>query len=188
VEDPSHKRPVVVRVNGANYIGDGHDRLAARWLAGDDQARVRLYDVGDYPTNNVHMVKGWSTPFRIEKADADKQQLFGWASIVTKDGRPVIDKQGDIIPVDELESAAYDFVLESRKQGDMHGRTEGVGRLIESMVFSNEKQKALCIDLGFEGWWVGFACDCKELWKDVKSGKKREFSIGGAAVSQKVDG
>ena len=31
----------------------------------------------------------------IAKADVDKQQLFGWASVVEVDGEPVVDLQGD---------------------------------------------------------------------------------------------
>ena len=185
-EEPPTQRPTIVRLHGTNYIADGHDRLSARLLGGKKNAKVRLHDI-DHPADPEAVKKtDWSTAFRIEKADPDKQQLFGWASVVTKNGRPVIDKQDDIIPVDELESAAYDFCLSSRRQGDMHQRTEGVGKLIESMVFSAEKQKALGIDLGMEGWWVGFQCDCQDLWKDVKSGKKLEFSIGGAAFPEKV--
>ncbi len=185
-KNPSSQRPTVVKLHGAHYIADGHDRLSARLDEGKTHAKVRLHDI-DNPSDPEAIKKAsWSTPFKIEKVDQDKQQLFGWASVVTKGGRAIIDKQGDIIPVDELENAAHDFVLSSRKQGDMHSRTDGVGRLIESMVFSAEKQKALGIDLGLEGWWVGFQCDCKELWKDIRTGRKLEFSIGGAAIPEKV--
>jgi hypothetical protein len=40
--------------------------------------------------------KRWKIPLKIVKADADQRLIFGWASVVEKDGRPVIDKQGDI--------------------------------------------------------------------------------------------
>ncbi|MDE2472290.1 MAG: hypothetical protein KGL35_27045 [Bradyrhizobium sp.] len=123
----------------------------------------------------------WSTPLIVTKADPDKQMVFGWASVVEKDGVAIIDKQGDVIPVPELEAAAYDFVLNSRVQGDMHV-SKGVGRLVESMVFTREKQALLKIDLGMVGWWTGFRVDDPGLWAACRAGERPEFSIGGAAV------
>lgn len=123
--------------------------------------------------------------FEIAKSDPDQQLIFGWASVSEEAGQAVVDKQGDIIPSAELESAAYDFVLNSRNQGDMHTRT-GVGRMVESMMFSKQKQDALGIDLGKVGWWTGFKVDCPELWTDIKAGRRPEFSIGGMAVSEKA--
>lgn len=126
------------------------------------------------------------TPCRVCKVDEDRQLVFGWASVCTQDGQAVIDKQGDIIPPDELENAAYEFNLYCRKQGDMHDRL-GVGRLVESMVFTAEKQAALGIDLGMEGWWVGFKVDDPAVWKRIKAGDLPEFSIGGKATRENVD-
>lgn len=184
VEAPSKKLPVIIRTNGASYIGDGHDRLAARWLSGDDDAEVRIADLGELPTNLAK--SDWSVAFEIKKADPDQRMIFGWASVVTKDGKPIIDKQNDIIPVDELEKAFYDYVLYSRDQGHMHSRT-GVGRMIECMVFTKQKQDALGIDLGIEGAWVGYLVDDDAVWAAHKRGELPEFSIGGAAVPVEVE-
>lgn len=126
--------------------------------------------------------RDWTLPMEVRKLDPEQQLIFGWASVVEKDGVAVIDKQGDIIPVPALEEAAYEFVLYSRQQGDMHVE-KGVGRLVESMVFTKEKQQALGIDLGMVGWWTGFHVDSPELWAAHKRGERPEFSIGGAAVS-----
>lgn len=123
----------------------------------------------------------WELPLDIIKAEPDQRLIFGWASISTMDGQLVIDKQGDMIHTIDLEQAAYDFVLFSRQQGDMHMR-KGVGRLIESIVFTKEKQAALHIDLGLEGWWVGFKVDDDDLWDAHKRGDRPEFSIGGRGV------
>lgn len=120
----------------------------------------------------------WDIPFKIVKAEPDKQMVFGWASIATENGRPIIDKQGDVIDPGDLEMAAYDFVLYSRTQGDMHDKKD-VGRMIESMVFTAEKQEALGINLGLEGWWVGFLVDNPATWREIKAGRLPEFSIGG---------
>lgn len=120
----------------------------------------------------------WSIPFKVAKADADQQLIFGWASVVEKNGQLIIDKQGDVILPDDLEKAAYDFVLYARKHGDMHDNV-GTGRLIESMVFTKEKQSLLGIDLGKVAWWTGFRVDDAETWQAHKRGELPEFSIGG---------
>ena len=104
--------------------------------------------------------------------------VFGWASVSTKDGKIVVDKQGDMILPEDLEKAAYDFVLYCRSQGDMHKAMQ-CGRLVESMMFTKEKQQIMGIDLGMEGWWTGFKVDDQALWQAHKRGERPEFSIGG---------
>ena len=130
--------------------------------------------------------KAWSVKLEFKKADPDKRMIFGWASVVTKDGKYIIDKQGDIIPVTELEKAAYEYVLYSRDQGDMHDEYN-VGKLVESFVFTKEKQQALGIDLGMEGWWVGYYVNSDKLWSAIKRGDRPEFSIGGGAIPIDVE-
>lgn len=134
----------------------------------------------------VRQQKSWNIPLDVKKVDPDQQLIFGWASVVEKDGVPVIDKQRDIIPIPELENAAYEFVLYSRDHGDMHAR-RNVGKLVESMVFTKDKQKALDIDLKQVGWWVGFKISDAELWAAHKRGERPEFSIGGAAFPVEIE-
>jgi hypothetical protein len=178
----SDRLPVVVRMNGENLIADGHHRLAGAWLRGDKSARVRFKDL-DPVTNTMKRDDGtaWSVPLDVRKMVPDLQLIFGWASVVEKNGVLIIDKQGDMISPATLEDAAYDFVLHSRQQGDMHD-TMGVGRLVESCVFTKQKQEALGINLGMVGWWAGFKVDCPEVWAAHKRGDRPEFSIGGQAV------
>lgn len=117
----------------------------------------------------------------IAKVDEDQRLVFGWASVVeAEDGSPLEDLQGDVISTDEIEKAAYRFVLDSRKAGEMHERTEGIGRLVESFVLTAEKADALGISKR-SGWWVGFKIDDDETWAKVKKGDFRMFSIGGKA-------
>lgn len=115
----------------------------------------------------------------IAKLDDEKRLVFGWASVIRKGDKQVTDLQGDVIPEEELEEAAYSYVLESRVGGEMHQRTQGVGKLVESLVFTEQKQKALGIDLGKVGWWVGFKIQDPKVWEKVKSGEYRMFSIHG---------
>ncbi|UCC71363.1 MAG: hypothetical protein JSV86_13325, partial [Gemmatimonadota bacterium] len=125
--------------------------------------------------------------FDVAKVDEDQRLVFGWASIIENDdGTPLVDLQGDIITPDALEKAAYRFVLDSRKAGEMHQRTDGIGRLVESFVLTPEKAAALGIDKR-SGWWVGFKIDDDSTWAEVKKGSFRMFSIGGKAIREQAD-
>ena len=113
--------------------------------------------------------------------------MFGWASVAaTVDGQTLIDKQGDIIPPDELEAAAYDYVLEFREADEMH-RQVAKGHLVESLVVTPEKLDAMGLRRGSlpTGWWVGFKMD-PETFRAVKSGKYPMFSIEGTAERVEV--
>lgn len=118
----------------------------------------------------------------ISKVDAEKRLVFGWASVIfDKSGEQVVDHQGDVIREEELEKAAYDYVHDVRLAGEMHKTVDGVGSLVESMVFTKEKQEALGIPEGVlpTGWWIGFRLS-DEAFGKVKSGEYKMFSIGGS--------
>jgi hypothetical protein len=109
----------------------------------------------------------------IVKIDQEKQLVFGWASVIkdTND-KILLDRQEDFIESeDELEKAAYDYVLKSRDGGEMHIR-KGVSTMVESVVLSKEKQLALGIPAGTVpiGWWIGFKVNDDRVWNEVKKG------------------
>jgi len=123
---------------------------------------------------------------QIVKADADQNMVFGWASVIENaDGSPAVDSQGDVIYPDELEKAAYKFVLEVRKAGEMHRRVEGVGELVESVVLTKAKREAMGLPAGATGWWVGFKV-APEIFAKVKSGQYAGFSIGGRGTRKEM--
>lgn len=124
---------------------------------------------------------------QITKIDVEKQIVFGWFSIIEEGGEQVVDKQGSIIDIDTLEEAAYDFVINARVGGEMHVN-KGVGTLVESMVFSSEKQEALGINLGKVGWWGGMKITDQEVWNKIKEGEYTAFSIGGRGRRVPVEG
>jgi Putative phage serine protease XkdF len=128
----------------------------------------------------------FSIPISVAKTDADQHLVFGWASVVEKNGKLIVDKQGDVIYPEDLEKAAYDFVHDAREQGHMHSKI-GVGKAIESIVFTKEKQDALGIDLGKVGWWIGFKVSDPAVWKRIKAGDLPEFSIGGSGRRKALD-
>ena len=124
--------------------------------------------------------------FNLAKSDDDNRLAFGWASIAkTENGTDLIDFAGDIISPEELEAAAYDFVLHSRDGGEMHTRG-GVATLVESVVFTKEKMTVMGIPDGTlpSGWWVGFYVTDEDVWQKVKGGEYPMFSIEGTARSE----
>lgn len=140
----------------------------------------------DIPKDEEEVIK---STFKIRKSDDEKRQVFGWASVsITEDGQQVEDWQSDEIDPEDLENAAYYFVQFYRDGGEMHQKL-GVGRLIESMVFTKEKLDALGIPEGTipVGWWVGFQITDEEVWKKVKSGEYTMFSIEGTAIRVDAD-
>ena len=96
--------------------------------------------------------------FKIMKSDDEKMLAFGWASVSMRvNGEVIEDWQKDIVEPEELENAAYNYVLLYREGGEMHERG-GAAILIESVVFTEEKMQAMGIPTGTipVGWWIGF--------------------------------
>ncbi|MBQ6091346.1 MAG: hypothetical protein IJL07_08800 [Lachnospiraceae bacterium] len=126
--------------------------------------------------------------FKITKSDDDKKLAFGWASVSMRvDGEVIEDWQSDIIEPEELENAAYEFVELYREGGEMHERG-GAAVLIESVVFTEEKMKAIGIPEGTLpiGWWIGFKVLDDDVWEKVKDGTYPMFSIEGEAERVEV--
>ena len=129
----------------------------------------------------------WSASVEIQKFDEEKRMITGWLSIANDlNGNPVIDAHGDIIPVEELESAARGFMMEYRQAGVMHRKFDGVGSVVESFVFTNEKMEAMGIPKGIvpEGWIITMHVEDAEVWDAVKRGELSMFSLGGVAISE----
>lgn len=127
--------------------------------------------------------------FQIMKSDDEKMLAFGWASVSMRiDGEVIEDWQNDILEPEELEKAAYDYVLLYREGGEMHERG-GAAVLIESVVFTEEKMQAMGIPAGIlpVGWWIGFKVTDSDVWEKVKDGTYPMFSIEGEAERVEVE-
>ena len=128
--------------------------------------------------------------FTVYKADEDKHLVFGWASVsITVEGEPLEDRQHDLIEPGDLEDAAYEYVLNFRDTGEEHlPGYRKKGKLVESVVFTPEKQKAMGIPEGVlpVAWWVGFKIEDEDTWQRVKNGTYRMFSIEGVASREPV--
>jgi len=167
---------------------------------------VKYLDIEDYDprvhTDENRGSKGepvnksdeWGREFTVTKVDQKQMKVFGWASVTQVGDEVVVDKQGDIIPDEELEKAIHEYVLYHRQQSDMHERM-GVGRLIEAHIYNQERW-----DLGFRayadpgtcmikqfGAFVAFKVDDPDVWERIERGDLPEFSIGGKATREAVN-
>jgi len=132
----------------------------------------------------------------ISKVDADKRLAFGWASLSKVNGEPYVDRQGDWIPIEVTEAAAYDYVRNSRVGGDMHRRAgitkefgpHKVADLVESFVVTAEKlaKMGAPADAVPEGWWIGMKVHDDDTWDAIKTGKRTGFSVHGTGLRKDV--
>lgn len=128
--------------------------------------------------------------FTVMKSDDGRRLVFGWANVAFRtDGGQIVDWQQDAIDAEDLEKAAYDYVADFGGAGEMH-RRGGVGRVVESVVFTKEKADALGIrrDALPQGWWIGFKITDDGVWEKIKSGEYAMFSIEGRAVREPMEG
>lgn len=138
---------------------------------------------------------GWESTkennYTIAKMDNDKRLVFGWASIsITTEGEQLEDLQHDLINPEDLEEAVYEYVLHFRDTGEEHRpHLRKKGKLVESCVFTAEKQRAMGLPEGIlpVGWWIGFKIEDDEAWEKVKNGTYRMFSIEGKAQRVPVE-
>jgi hypothetical protein len=144
-------------------------------------------------TDRKKVSKGTQVTWNVEftKSDEDKRQVFGWAAVVEIDGHPVVDRQGDLIDPEEIEKAAYSYMLKSRKGGNQHRRDGDdplhVSDVIESFVVTPEKISKMGLPTDTPcGWWVGYQITDDDTWSEVKAGRKTGFSIHGAGKRRDV--
>lgn len=140
------------------------------------------------PTEEASKTAVIKGKFQIAKSDEEKRLAFGWASVSMRvNGELIEDWQEDIVEPEELERAAYDYVRLYGEGGEMHERG-GAAVLIESVVFTKEKMKAIGIPEGMLpiGWWIGFKVLEEAVWIKVKNGEYPMFSIEGEAERVEV--
>lgn len=121
--------------------------------------------------------------FDVKKSNDDKMLVSGWANVaVNANGSLPLDWDNDVIMPDVLETAAINFMKDYRGSGVAHkGVSQGV--VVESIVFTKEKQDILGIPPGCvpQGWFITVKVDNAEVFKAVKAGKYKMFSIQGKA-------
>lgn len=124
-----------------------------------------------------------TTTFKIAKSNDSEGLVSGWANVaVNADGTIPLDWQDDVVSPATLEKAAVNFMMEYRGSGVMHeGNSKGI--VVESIVFTKEKQAAIGIPEGIvpEGWFITVKILDQEVFELVKDGTFKMFSIQGHA-------
>lgn len=126
--------------------------------------------------------------FEFYKSREDERLVSGWASVsVNADGSLPLDWDDDIITPETLEKAAIDFMLDYRDSGVMH-EGDSVGTVVESIVFTKEKQEALGIPDGVMpvGWFITVKVHDAETFAKVKNHTYKMFSIQGTCTRTKL--
>lgn len=124
---------------------------------------------------------------QILKSDDEQRMVYGWASVVTEKGEPVVDRQGDVIEPDTLVRAVNKFMEHVRVGKEMH-KGDQIGAVIHSMPITKEIGESLGIQSDREGWIVAFKVYNDDVWAKVKSGELAAFSIGGRAIKEDYNG
>ncbi len=122
---------------------------------------------------------------KILKTDDEQRMVFGWASVVTEKGEPVVDRQGDVIEADTLVKAVNEFMEHVRVGKAMHTGDQ-VGVVVHSLPVTKEIGEALGIQSDREGWVVAYKVFDDAVWDMVKSGELAAFSIGGRAMKEEI--
>jgi cation transport regulator ChaB len=165
-------------VNAQEERGLSTERaFRSAWAALKAQGWVKNEDTGT-----------WHKVEKVLKFDTERQYVFGWASVaITKEGQQVEDLQGDLIDVDDLEQAAYDFARDYRSTGVMH-QGDVVGQMIESFMVTPAKLEAMGLppDALPQGHWVGFHIPDAAVFGKIKDGTYSAFSIQGDAIREEV--
>jgi hypothetical protein len=166
--DPSDDRCVQVQSS------EGWERLNCH----DTQAEATAH----LTALNLNVEEKQFASGEFQKIDAERQIAFGWAYTAAIGDKLVVDHSGDFVDEEAipfLEDAVYEFVLESREADEMHERFTGVGKIVESVLFTPEKMKVMGIEGERIGWWVGFFISDEEVWGKVKDGTYPAFSVRG---------
>ena len=108
----------------------------------------------------------------IFKADEAKKIVYG---VVLEPH--TVDLQGDVLSIDEIEQAAYAYLVNSRVVGDSHSRL-AEAEVVESYLAPTD------IELGGQqiskGTWImGVRILNEDMWAQVMRGEFTGFSIGG---------
>lgn len=199
--DLAHQRFIY---GGASWDHDGfrpHVTLsyAEQELPRDLQPFAAQLELGPERFNEVD--EAWADRFKVDgiiddmphfnrtgqvtKVDEEQRLVYGWASVTSVRGEPVVDSQGDVISDDTLTKAAHDFILDSRAGKVMHAGRR-VADVVESVMLTADVQKALGIDAGQTGWFICMKFRDDEVWEKVKQEGISGFSIGGLGTRSRV--
>jgi hypothetical protein len=195
IEWAQRKMDLVEQVKGVSYIADllraepaegledaCWDGYVAVGLKPDPNGEGMVPDC--VPEDEVeNAVKASLPDGRTGKARKDDAEQKAWAPVLIPNEA---DKQGDVIPADEIEQAAHTFLSDFRQIDTDHDLLDGKGEPIESWTLK-EAQTFTAPD-GTEsreypaGTWMMGVKFADEAWERVVEGELTGFSIYGEAT------
>ena len=153
------------------------DKTSARYWS------CRMWEEG---TTVSEMTKQFEAYGEVTKVDEEQRIVYGFASVVSKNGQMVVDRQGDIITADEMEKAATRFMLGARNGLTMH-KGEPTTTIVHSMPLTKQVMDAFGISSDKEGWLIAVKVHDDDTWDRMKKGEFTGFSIGGRARKVQLD-
>ena len=119
----------------------------------------------------------------ITKRNAPKQIIHGWACIISEDGETLVDDHaGDVVMIDELEQAFWEYAAESRTGGEMHVNDD-IATLLEGIVIDPETRESMGLaPEGPAGLFVKMQIHPRDVWARIESGELQELSCKFKAV------
>jgi len=133
--------------------------------------------------------------FRFAKVNKRLGVIFGWAIISKIDGEAYVDTQKHHIPEDSMLEKALDYMMRSRKGGEMHRKKKAAdgskevekrGTVPFCFPLTDEIAKAYKIQCRVSGLMIGWLPheDCREeIVEKFESGEYNGFSVGGKLFS-----
>ncbi|HUT76450.1 MAG TPA: XkdF-like putative serine protease domain-containing protein [Polyangia bacterium] len=119
----------------------------------------------------------------ILKLDDSLGVVYGWAFKSQSGGADYYDLHGDHITQEAAESAALDFMLNSRASTDLHANEDGVVPFL--MPITDDTVKGFGIETQDRGVVIGMR-PSPGVYGKFKSGEYTGFSIGGTRVEEEV--
>jgi hypothetical protein len=136
----------------------------------------------------------------VLKVDDTLGIVLGWAIICNtgvniskgEEGEPYFDKQGDHIPEYSMLEATTDFMLHSRKAGEMHwkdkdGEAIGKGVVVFCWPMTAEIAKAFGIETKQTGLMIAMKPEEDEILEKFRTGEYKGFSIGGNYIPEHTE-
>ena len=124
------------------------------------------------------MADDFSINVEFEKVENEGRFVRGFASVVTKGGKPVRDHQGDRIEIEDMRKAAHNFIREARVAKAMHKGGQ-IGEVVEAVMIDDEFAKALGVSDDRRGLWITMQITDPDVQKRVAEKELKAFSIGG---------
>ena len=170
--------------------------MPVKWLGSLDATIAALVAEGKSQDQAVAIAEelaragGFSKSIRAQilKARSEKQIAMAVTNVVAdRDGNPVVDHQGDVMDISNLEDA---FIKRFAKSGvdiggTMHQR-EGGADVVEHFTISRDEWKALEPYIGMEIGVVKIRVRDQSMWAGVKDGTYPEVSIGGTGRREPI--